>query len=297
MDFDEYQARAAKSDQHPRIGPLEESFELAAMTIPLFGLAGEAGELLGEYKKRLRRGKGYKQFADRVREELGDLLWYLSNVATKFDLALSEVASGNIAKIEQRWLGATTDAADYSLFDNEVPPDERLPRQGEITLALDGGGRAQMWFEGKTLGDPLTDNRHHSDEYRFHDVFHLAYMATLGWSPVIRKLLGRKSKSHPKVDEVEDGARAIIVEETISNLIFLYAEDHGFAVEGGIGWEALRAVKNLTNHLEVNVRTEGDWERAVICGFDVWNAVRDSGGGVLHFDLAGRTLHFVGPCN
>ena len=297
MDFNDYQARAKKSDQHPRSGSIEESYALPTMTIPLLGLVGEAGELLAEYKKRLRRDKGYQLSNLRVQEELGDLLWYLSNVATKFDIPLDEVATYNLAKIEQRWLGATTDAAEYRLFDEDFPVEERFPRQGEITITLDGEGRAQTWFRGTRLGDPLTDNRYERDEYRFHDVFHLAYMATLGWSPVIRRLLACKRKSASEVDEVEDGARAIIVEETISNWVFLYAEERQFAVEGGIGWEALRIIRGLTRHLEVSIRSEGDWERAVICGFNAWKSVRDAGGGTLHFDLTKRTMQFAGPAH
>ena len=297
MDFDDYQSRAKQSDQHPRVLPIEESYELPAMTIPLLGLVGEAGELLSEYKKRLRRGEGHRLFSERVKEELGDLLWYLSNVASKFDLSLGEVASNNIAKIEQRWLGAATDATDYQLLDEGFPEEERFPRRGEVVLNLDDAGRALMWFEGFPLGSPLTDNRYEQDEYRFHDVFHLAYMATLGWSPVIRRLMERKRKSIADVDEIEDGARAIIVDETISNFLFLYAEEHGFAVEDGIGWEALRTVKNLTRHLEVHTRTEGDWERAVICGFNVWKAVRNAGGGTLYFDLTERLLEFTEPAS
>ena len=42
----------------------------------------------------------------------------------------------------------------------------------------------------------------------FHDVFHLAYAAVLGWSPTTRALLKIKRKSRPEIDENEDGARA-----------------------------------------------------------------------------------------
>ena len=41
---------------------------------------------------------------------------------------------------------------------------------------------------GPLLGDPVTDNTHDDDGYRFHDVMHLANMAVLGWSPVMRSL-------------------------------------------------------------------------------------------------------------
>ena len=52
------------------------------MLVPLLGMVGELGELLAEYKKWLRDGQAYALFPDRAREELGDLLWYLSNTAT-----------------------------------------------------------------------------------------------------------------------------------------------------------------------------------------------------------------------
>jgi hypothetical protein len=39
---------------------------------------------------------------------------------------------------------------------------------------------------GVNIGDRLTDNKLEKDDYRFHDVFHLANAAILGWSPVLR---------------------------------------------------------------------------------------------------------------
>lgn len=57
------------------------------------------------------------------------------------------------------------------------------------------------------IGSPLNDNSHVDDAYRFHDVLHLAYVAILGWSPVMRALFGLKRKSSAKHDRVEDGAR------------------------------------------------------------------------------------------
>jgi hypothetical protein len=52
-----------------------------------------------------------------------------------------------------------------------------------------------MYFGGKPLGDDLTDNAYVDDGYRFHDVIHLALIAHLGWSPVVRGLMRRKRKS------------------------------------------------------------------------------------------------------
>ena len=66
----------------------------------------------------------------------------------------------------------------------------------------------EIYPDGKFIGDSLSDNAYVDDGYRFHDVMHLAHMAVLGWSPVMRNLLKLKRKSQPTIDEVEDGARA-----------------------------------------------------------------------------------------
>jgi hypothetical protein len=54
----------------------------------------------------------------------------------------------------------------------------------------------------------MADNAYERAGYRFHDVFHLAFAAVLGWSPITRALLKRKRKSSPEVDEVEDRGRS-----------------------------------------------------------------------------------------
>ena len=59
-------------------------------------------------------------------------------------------------------------------------------------------------------------------------MIHLAFACVLGWSPLVRKMLGAKRKSNPKVDEVEDGARAILIEEGIATSIFGQAKQLQF---------------------------------------------------------------------
>ena len=86
MELNEYQRLANETDQQPNTETMEA--DPRSILVPLLGLAGEVGELLGEHKKRLRDGDSYKLFPDRVKEELGDLLWYLSNMATKHGLSL-----------------------------------------------------------------------------------------------------------------------------------------------------------------------------------------------------------------
>src|SRR4051812_4113395 len=101
MDFKEYQSKALESDQVPTQKYREDLIE---KIVPLLGLAGEAGGLLSEYKKHLRDGLAHKLFKERISEELGDLLWYISNVASKFDLDLETIAKSNIEKVQERFV-------------------------------------------------------------------------------------------------------------------------------------------------------------------------------------------------
>ena len=156
-------------------------------------------------------------------------------------------------------------------------------------------GIAITTIDGAKYGDPLTDNRYEDDGYRFHDICHLSYASVLGWSPTMRALMRRKRKSDPKVDEVEDGGRAIVIEEGISAMVFSYAERRNF-LEGaeGVNYDLLRTIKDMTSHLEVSARTEGEWERAIMTGFDIWRQVKTKGSGRIHADLEHGTIELVG---
>ncbi len=292
MELNEYQRLANQTDQQPEEGNLES--DPRSILVPLLGMAGEVGELLGEHKKWLRDGDSYKLFPERVKEELGDLLWYMSNVATKHGLTLGEVADFNLSKIGRRWQPVGATIGTRKLFDDEFPTSERLPRQMDISIEEESG-IAITTIGGAKYGDPLTDNRYEDDGYRFHDICHLSYASVLGWSPTMRALMRRKRKSDPKVDEVEDGGRAIVIEEGISAMVFSYAERRNF-LEGaeGVNYELLRTIKDMTSHLEVSARTEGEWERAIMTGFDIWRQVKAKGKGQIHADLEKGKIELVG---
>ena len=291
MELNKYQFLANQTDQQPEM----EAFEAnpKSMMVPLLGMAGEVGELLGEFKKRLRDGDAYRLFPERVKEELGDLLWYLANVASKNALTLEEIALFNLDKTRRRWKTKALHTDRKRLFDEDFPPSERLPRRMDIFIE-EGAGMAITRIDGTRFGDPLTDNRYEDDGYRFHDVSHLAYASILGWSPTLRALLRRKRKSDPKVDEVEDGGRAIVIEEGISAMVFSYAERRNF-LDGakGVNYDLLRTIKDMTSHLEVSARTEGDWEKAITTGFDIWRKVKDKGQGRIHADLEKGTILLI----
>jgi NTP pyrophosphatase (non-canonical NTP hydrolase) len=269
--------------------------------IPILGLAGEVGELLNEYKKRLRDGEAHLRFRDRMAEELGDILWYVAAAATKFGLDLTDVAERNLRKTRARW-GSGDDAGLFGpqvpSFDTPFPENELFPRQfvADFRQWIENGiVMTKVFVDGVQMGDPLTDNAHRPDGYRFHDVFHLACAAVLGWSPVIRKHLDRKRRSNSEVDEVEDGGRAIVTEEGISALVFAYAVDHN-ALEGirSVEYDLLKAIRIMTTSFEVSLCTTGEWERAILMGYAVWKQVREHQGGKVELDLDQRTIRYLG---
>ena len=70
----------------------------------------------------------------------------------------------------------------------------------------------------------------------------------------------------------------------------------GTSLDGaeGVNYDLLRTIKDMTSHLEVNACTEGDWERAIMAGFDIWRQVKAKGKGRIHADLEQGTIELVG---
>ena len=300
MELGEYQTRARQSDQNPRAGKASSPRQPErGEVIPLLGLVGEVGALLSEYKKLLRDGEIHRSFRDEVAEELGDVLWYVANVADKFDLDLEEIAVTNLGKVQRRWLGPQGGARFY---DEGQAADGRLPRRFEYRFEeerVDGATRVRMLeaSSGTPTGDPLRDNTYEDDGYRFHDVVHLAFAAYLGWSPVLRKLLrkGRRlaHRTPEAADDAEDGGRAQVVEEAIVAAAYIHAEDHAF-LDGAttVGQELLRHIERMTRKLEVGDRSAWEWDRALLSGFAVWRELARNGGGRVVGDLNGPSLAF-----
>lgn len=100
MDFDEYQEKIIKYDTFSKCELSEVGF-----IEKVLGLTGEAGETADKIKKILRDKNGELSDEDRkaISKELGDVLWYLTSIARYLDVPLSEVASQNIAKLEDRY--------------------------------------------------------------------------------------------------------------------------------------------------------------------------------------------------
>ena len=293
MELDQYQKEAQRTD---RVQGRKGADNDDSLIVPMLGLVGEAGQLLTEYKKHLRDGEAHRLFKERVSEELGDLLWYIANVAYKFDLSLGKIASENLAKVNERWLKKSVERQP---FDAGFPEGERLPRRFEVELTSNDSAarrRVHVTVNGEKFGAKLTDNSYVDDGYRFHDVFHFALAAVLGWSPVARRLLERKRKSNATVDEVEDGGRAAVIEEAVAAMVFDYARRHhmlkGVSV---LDFQLLRRIKNITAHLEVRNCTTAEWEEAILKGFAAWRGVLNTDGGRLAIDLDMRRIDYLGP--
>ena len=182
----------------------------------------------------------------------------------------------------------------YQLLDEDIPSTEQIPRRFRITFAEKPEGakvRVVISKDGAVIGDPLTDNAHEDDGYRFHDIFHFSYAAILGWSPIARSLLKVKRKSQPKLDEIEDGARAKIIEELISQLVYTYAREHNY-LEGvtSIDYDLLQKIHTLVSDREVKVRSLADWERAILTGYNAWRQIRKAKGGTIEVDLQAQSM-------
>jgi NTP pyrophosphatase (non-canonical NTP hydrolase) len=96
MDFKDYQKKARKTAIYPNVGK--------NFVYPALGLGGETGEVLEKIKKIIRdnNGKITPKIKEDLKKEMGDVLWYLSNLASEIGLSLDEVAEENIRKLYSR---------------------------------------------------------------------------------------------------------------------------------------------------------------------------------------------------
>ena len=294
----EYQHRSQRTDHFPE--PDDEGGD--PLLGPLLGLAGEVGTLLAAYKKRLRDGAAYELFKENVAEELGDIMWYLANAAEKAGLSLDEVAQRNLEKTSDRWpaRGETPRRRKPSEhFDADLPWRHRLPRTFKVTIRpvpSDGPEpQIEVIWNRKPVANRLGDNTYGDSGYRFHDALHLANAAVLGWSPVARgKIFKRKRPAGSIADAVEDGGRAIVVEEAFAAFMFEYACQHNDLENvRHLDYNALRSFRIFTAELEVSQRHLWEVEEAVFQGFAAWRQLRANDGGVLHGDLAARRLTYA----
>lgn len=229
----------------------------------------------------------------------GQLLGGLALVSTCFELKLEAIADQNLLKIYDRWPPQKR----YLVLEPGGKDFEQFPPRIEVEFIQRKIGNRLMvvqQIKGLNIGDPLTDNSRRGDGYRFHDVFHLSYAAHLGWSPVIRALLKLKRKSDPQLDENEDGARAIILEEGIATWIFNHAKGnerklYADMTPGRLDYSLLKQVRSMVDGLMVADCPLWQWENAILDGFRVFRELYHHKGGTVIVDLKRHTLTFKPP--
>ena len=67
----------------------------------VMGLCGESGEAIDIVKKHL--AQGHELDREKLIKELGDIAWYLAEMATVLDITLEEVLERNIEKLKKRY--------------------------------------------------------------------------------------------------------------------------------------------------------------------------------------------------
>jgi NTP pyrophosphatase (non-canonical NTP hydrolase) len=101
MNFEEYQAEASQTAHYPK--------RFSNLEYPTLGLTGEAGEVANIVKKIQRDHDGVltDEVRGKLKDELGDVLWYISACADELGLTLNEIAEFNVGKLAKRHNRAT----------------------------------------------------------------------------------------------------------------------------------------------------------------------------------------------
>jgi len=96
MELNAYQKKSRKTAIYP---DKDKNF-----IYPVLGLAGETGEVAEKIKKIIRdKGSKISQHDKKeLAKELGDVLWYLANLAAELGLSLEKIAQDNLAKLKSR---------------------------------------------------------------------------------------------------------------------------------------------------------------------------------------------------
>lgn len=95
MNLNEYQKRALETAIYP---------SEAKIVYPTLGLTGEAGEVADKVKKVIRDNNGNFSAEKRteIAKEVGDVLWYIANLANDLGYTLEEIGEMNITKLSSR---------------------------------------------------------------------------------------------------------------------------------------------------------------------------------------------------
>ncbi len=255
-------------------------------TLQCFVALGAAtGELIGVINDVSRRRDAFVKVWD-----------LLNRACIDVSVNLQEAAERNLKKTHSRW---PEECIYHPLFDNDCLEEEKLPRALEVEFRERPQGSKKslvLRCNGLNLGDRLTDNIEDPDGYRYHDIFHFAYAVHVGWSPVMRALLKCKRKQDERTDEEQDGARAAILEEAVSAIVFSRAKRlNYFDGIGHLDYDLLKTVSEFVEGYEVEAVPLWQWEKAILEGFRVFRKLKINQGGTVRLDLTNRELSYIAP--
>jgi NTP pyrophosphatase (non-canonical NTP hydrolase) len=291
VDFDQYQQTAL-------LGACANGQQLLRVSVAL--LWQLAGELLRtNYLVDASVGFSKKAVDRPINVVLGEVCWHLSALATLHQLSMNSVVAQNIEKVNFR---RNRDRA-TPWHDLERDPLEQLPRKFEVVFISLGPRRSRMYLNNRPLGNDLVDNNPFADDgYRFHDAFHLANIAHLGWSPIFRKFMGRVRRRTDE-DKYEDSARAAIVEEVVIDAI--HSEGRRLSDEcAGTGprrmfpdrrvitLKFLKYVREFVAKLEVGRNQYWEWQDAIVDGAEIYLLLRLEQQGTVTVDMERRTVSY-----
>jgi NTP pyrophosphatase (non-canonical NTP hydrolase) len=109
MEMNEYQREAERTLSY------NYTDQRSGLTLGALGLAGESGEAVDLLKKHLFHDQPLD--TDKLRKELGDVLWYLAAIATSAGLSLDDVARANVTKLRARFPNGFTPEASVAKAD------------------------------------------------------------------------------------------------------------------------------------------------------------------------------------
>jgi len=96
MNFNEYQKKSKKTAIYPNTGH--------NYIFPALGLSNESGEVAGKIKKIIRDKNSIMSEEDKleISKELGDVLWYIAQMASEINIPLNDIAKDNLEKLKDR---------------------------------------------------------------------------------------------------------------------------------------------------------------------------------------------------